>query len=139
MTRATLTLEPDTFDVPLGDVTYTSRPFTNALRAKLGEQLDERRRLGNVADRLQLRAAHLDESSTVQELEKIQDETDEHNKAWRELNVKLLALLLVDPEGKAPTPKALNDHASSRAIGNVVATILGDREPDPTTASTDAR
>ncbi|CAB4896541.1 unannotated protein [freshwater metagenome] len=138
MTRIALSLEPDTYDVPLGDVTYTTRPYTNLLRSKLGKLLDERATLGDFADRLQLRQARIDETTDDEVLTQLQKDIDDHAAKWRDVNRKLIVELLVDPDGAAPPLKLIDEHAGSRAISRVVGTVLGLVEPNPTTASTDA-
>jgi hypothetical protein len=138
MTRPTLSLEPDTYDVPLGDVTYTTRPYTNLLRSKLGKLIDERATLTDFADRLQLRQARIDENTDDDVLAQLQKDIDDHAGKWRDVNRKLIVELLVDADGTAPTLKLLDEHAGARAIARVVGTVLGLVEPSPTTASTDA-
>jgi hypothetical protein len=136
--------------IELDGVVYTARPYTNALRAKLGEQIEKRQADRARAARLGLVVQTLQQNSTLGGpvpdtlADQVSDNFDEIDKLQRSLEdsaLELAPILLVDPDGKAVTKKTVEEHADVEDLADVVAVALREQpavdetpEPSPTTA-----
>lgn len=134
----TIDLTAPTYEVTLGGDTYTTRPYTNALRVKLAPLLAERSKLNRVGRAIQLEAQQISARDAADvdpgDLDVLDDRTDEHNKALEEVYEKLAIQLIADVEGKAITKAKLADAGVDR-IDQIVSVVIDGGEPDPSPAS----
>lgn len=134
--------------IDLDGTTYTARPYTNGLRAKLADELEKRRGWRSRATRLNLVIQTLQQNATAGDTvpddiaDKIGEAFDEIDALQRELedsSVELAPRLLVNEDGKAPTKSLIDEHAELEELSTLVGVALReiepeDAEPSPTPA-----
>lgn len=128
--------------IELDGVVFTPRKWTNAVRATVQKELDERARIEREAARCAFefqRLQSLAEKGETDEADsdKVADTLVKMGELDRELEglfYRVAPKVLRDPDGTPPTKKLLDEHATPSDLIQVVTVGLGGDEPDPTQA-----
>lgn len=127
--------------IELDGVTFVTRKRTNKLRVEIAPLLDEKQKAGIEQMRLQTEIERLaakgergdldedDPALVAGYLEKLTAAT----RTAESVTPKIAVKVLVDPDGKPPTAKLIDEHAELGELDHVVAVALGTETENPTT------